>query len=513
MLYIYKRDNNYLELESDDTPLIDSIESHFTYRKIAWENKNGSSNRKIYDISLLDDRSKLPLGLYQSLIEFLKNKKISGFYVSKALKHKGKQIKKEDLKTIIKTWNLPDKFKTLRSYQLKAIQLAYNLKRATLISPTSSGKTIITYGICKLHLKNVTSKKRILIIVPRTQLVDQLYKDFEKYDINNSDNIAQYIKMVHSEYDKIITDDHKIIVGTWQSFQNFTDDNFFESIKYLFVDEVHKSADEEKQSLSIKQIIQIVNKCSNAQYRIGLTGTIFNEDMEEILKRKTIEGLYGQIRVITTSKYLQEKNYVAKVKIRGVIFDYGTEPYTKLAHNYNSELKYYRKFDDKINFMIKKMSKTNNNAIILFKTIAHGKRILKLMKAKLKDKTFYYIDGQVKNDIRLNVQTMLDKNNNSIVIGSYETFGEGISVDNIFHVFMAEDVKSRNRVIQAIGRGMRLYKDKDFVMVYDMIDKLMLLKGKYEYASIAYRHRSARLSYYKDNNYDFSVVGIYKVKK
>jgi len=508
MLYICKKDNNYIQLVSDDTKLIDRIESNFTYRKIVFLNNNGTKRKKIYNIPLLEERSLLPFGLLDDLITFLNSIEYKDYEFLSTIKPKGKILKISEIKDIVKSWNLPEPFYPMRDYQYKTIKYVYNSKRLTIVSPTSSGKTLLVYGLCKLFLNKVKINKRILVIVPRTQLVDQMYRDFEKYDQNNEDNIKNYIKMIHSEYDKIIEDKHKIIVGTWQSFQNF-DPKFFKMFKYLFVDEVHNSADDNSMGVSIKKIISIVRSCYNASYRIGLTGSIYTEDDDEILKRKTIEGLYGPVKVTVSSKLLQDKNFVTKVKIKGVIFDYGIIENEKFT--YNKEMKYYAEKNRKIEYIISKLSKTNNNAIVLFKSLDYGKRVYEIIKKELPNKTMHYVDGSVKNKTRLEIQKILDNSDDNIVVGSFKTFGEGISINNIFYVFMSEGYKSRQVVLQAIGRGMRLYKGKEKVIVYDFIDKIIFKIKGLPYAGIAYQHRNKRLGYYKDNNYEFKVVADLKV--
>jgi superfamily II DNA or RNA helicase len=389
---------------------------------------------------------------------------------------------------------------------------AYNKKRIILISPTSSGKSLIIYALTKLFIDDIYDEKKILIIVPRIQLVEQLYKNFDEYDINNEVKLTQSTKMMYSEYDKLILPHHKIIISTWQSLNRITDEKFFKNIKFLFTDEVHNSEDDEKQTLSSKCLIKIVRSYVNAKYRIGLTGTLSSEEEDEILKRKTTEGLYGQAVQLTTSKYLQENEFTPKVKIKGVIFDHGIVKANKIS-TYDKELKYYRTKEEKINYIIKKSNATHRNCIILFKTIAYGRKILKSLKKTLINKKIWYIDGTIDVKDRLQAQEQMDKTDNNIIIGTFATFGEGISINNVFYIFMAEDIKSRQRVIQAIGRGMRLYKGKYEVVIYDMIDKVVKLNEKSKTYGIAYRHMKDRQRYYKENYYKYCLIGNYKVKR
>jgi superfamily II DNA or RNA helicase len=73
-----------------------------------------------------------------------------------------------------KSLGIPDKF-TLREYQLRAFALAIRNRRATLISPTASGKSLIAYLITRYH------NTKTLIVVPTTALVLQMIGDFKEY--------------------------------------------------------------------------------------------------------------------------------------------------------------------------------------------------------------------------------------------------------------------------------------------------------------------------------------------
>ena len=66
-----------------------------------------------------------------------------------------------------------------RDYQLNAIHHGLSNKRALLISPTASGKSFIIYSLVRYYLEN--HNKKILLVVPTTSLVKQMYSDFADY--------------------------------------------------------------------------------------------------------------------------------------------------------------------------------------------------------------------------------------------------------------------------------------------------------------------------------------------
>ena len=70
----------------------------------------------------------------------------------------------------------------IRDYQQEAVYRAITEARRLFLSPTGSGKSLIIYCLIRWHLLN---KRRQLIIVPNTSLVEQMYSDFQSYSQNN----------------------------------------------------------------------------------------------------------------------------------------------------------------------------------------------------------------------------------------------------------------------------------------------------------------------------------------
>ena len=65
-----------------------------------------------------------------------------------------------------------------RDYQIEGVYDALKYNRKLIISPTGSGKSLMIYAVARYH---VGRKRRILLVVPTTSLVEQMYKDFTDY--------------------------------------------------------------------------------------------------------------------------------------------------------------------------------------------------------------------------------------------------------------------------------------------------------------------------------------------
>ena len=70
------------------------------------------------------------------------------------------------------------KFKA-RDYQIDAIHNILEHDRGLILSPTGSGKSFIIYVLVRYYVQKLDEK--IIIIVPTTSLVEQMYSDFADY--------------------------------------------------------------------------------------------------------------------------------------------------------------------------------------------------------------------------------------------------------------------------------------------------------------------------------------------
>ena len=156
-------------------------------------------------------------------------------------------------------------------YQYDAISHSIENKRAILLSPTGSGKSFIIYNVMRWIEKNEDGK--ILVVVPTTSLVEQMYKDFKDYGFD----VEKHCHMIYSGKDK--KTGKRVIISTWQSIYKFSRE-WFEDVKCVFGDEVHL--------FKAKSLNTLMDKCVNANYRIGTTGTLDGTETNKLV----LEGLF-----------------------------------------------------------------------------------------------------------------------------------------------------------------------------------------------------------------------------
>jgi hypothetical protein len=118
-------------------------------------------------------------------------------------------------------------------YQVEAVTRAINDKRTLLLSPTASGKSFIIYTTMRYHLEH---KRKCIIVVPTTSLVEQLYADFEDYSCVNKWKVDKHCQKLYSGFTRDF--DHDVMITTWQSIYK-QPASWFKQFDVIFGDEAH----------------------------------------------------------------------------------------------------------------------------------------------------------------------------------------------------------------------------------------------------------------------------------
>jgi len=90
---------------------------------------------------------------------------------------------------------------------------------------------------------------------------------------------------------------------------------------------------------------------------------------------------------------------------------------------------------------------------------------------------------------------------NAILVASYGTFSTGVNIRKLHHVVFASPSKSRYRVLQSIGRGLRLHASKKVMYVMDLIDDA----HQKSYVNYCYKHWSHRAKFYQEESFPIEV--------
>ena len=363
-------------------------------------------------------------------------------------------------------------------YQIDAIWHAIRTNRCLLLSPTASGKSLIIYTLIRYyHLMNL----KTLILVPTTSLVEQMYSDFIDYGWKD-----EYIHRVYAGMDK--GSKKPVVISTWQSLYKLHR-KYFEQYGCIVGDEAHL--------FKAKSLTDIMVRSGDCKYRFGLTGTLDGTQTHRLV----LEGLFGKVKRITTTKELMDSGTLAKLDIDCIVLKHTEEECKRVRkYTYAEELNYVVSHT-KRNKFIEKLCKTiKGNTLVLFQLVdKHG--VLLYNELKKLDKKVFFVYGGTTAETRERIRAIVEKEKDSLIIASYGTFSTGINIRNINNVVFASPSKSRVRVLQSIGRGLRQTKDKTMVRLFDVSDNISYKSRQ----NFTYRHFTERLNIYKEEQFKYEI--------
>ena len=386
---------------------------------------------------------------------------------------------------------------TPRDYQIEAAYNILKFKRCLSELATSSGKTLISF-LTVAYLLEKQKAQRILFIVPNVSLVVQASEDFLDYNYRNAADIK--VQQIYSG--QKIRPCRNVIIGTYQSLVK-KDKAYFEEFDAVIVDETHKA-----KSASIKTILQ---KCVNADYKYGLSGTI---PKEGTLDRLTLMAYTGPLITEISANYLQNEGHIAGCRVKIIKMDYAPQS-TKDAFREMSQNRYESKdvfkFEQnyiinspgRLNFITNIISRVRGNSLVLFHRIEHGKKIYEKLRRE-SDKTVYYVDGGIDTDIREEHKKKMEAGEDVVIVASYGTFSTGISIKKIHNIFFTESFKSEVIIRQSIGRGLRQHSSKESVNIIDFVDDLSY-SGWDNYLI---RHAKERQRIYKEQKFKYEIKNV-----
>jgi len=367
-----------------------------------------------------------------------------------------------------------------REYQIDAVYDALRYNRKLLISPTASGKSFMIYTIVRYF---VGRNKKILLVVPTTSLVEQMYKDFQDYGWDAENHCHR----IYSGRERVNT--NEVTITTWQSIYNL-ERSFFEDYDVIIGDEAHL--------FKSKSLIGIMDKLHHAKYRYGFTGTLDGTQTHKWV----LEGLFGPSYKVTQTKKLIDEGYLATLDIQCLVLKYKPRKFD----NYEDEIQYLISNEKRNNFIKNLSIDLKGNTLILFSRVeAHGKVLFESINNSVEsDRKVFFIHGGVDAEDRELVREITERENNAIIVASYGTFSTGINIKNLHNVIFASPSKSRVRNLQSIGRVLRKGKDKVKARLYDIADDFTIGSRK----NYTLNHFIERVKIYVQEQFNYEITTI-----
>ena len=422
----------------------------------------------------------LYVGLYPYLIDWCNKKNVQVEEINEI--HTIQTHTAADIQALIDSYNISIE---PRDYQINAFKYALDYERGLILSPTASGKSLISYMLVRHYLNMIDNN--ILIIVPTTSLVEQLYKDFKQYGFDVESNVSRNYHGYEIEESK------RIVISTWQSLYKLPK-TFFADFGAVIGDEAHL--------FKAVSLTKIMTKLTDCKYRIGMTGTLDGTKTHKLV----LEGLFGRVNKVVSTKELIEKKQLADLKIVCLVLKHTeTEAKSIYGEKYHKELEYLAQSEKRNKYIRNLATALNGNTLILFQLVEkHGKDLYELIRTKAEDREVFFVYGGVDTEQREKVREITEKSDNAIIVASYGTFSTGINIRNLHNIIFASPSKSRIRNLQSIGRGLRIGDTKEAATLYDISDDLTY-KGK---KNFTLTHFQERINIYNEEGFAYEIHSV-----
>ena len=483
-LIIDKKNEVYLKIEAD-ADIRRVLGEYFTFEvpgfKFMPQYRNRVWDGKIRLFSYATGQ--IYAGLYPYIIDWCEKNNIQ---IVDGTKIKDVQTNADDVTRFLKALKIPKI--EIRDYQREAFVHSITKSRCLLLSPTASGKSLIVYLMLIYNLLRLKEKKqdKILIIVPTTSLVEQLYKDFKDYGYNSDRNVHR----IYQGHDKDTT--KRVVISTWQSIYNLPE-KWFKQFGMVIGDEAHL--------FKAVSLTKIMSKLKDCKYRVGLTGTLDGTKTHKLV----LEGLFGTVNKVVSTSELQEKKQLANLKIFCLILQHDKQVRADMfGKTYQEEMDYLVSNEKRNKYIRNLVTGLQGNTLVLCQYVEkHGVILQKLIEEK-SDKQVFFVYGGVAAEEREKIRFITEKSEGAIIVASYGTFSTGINIRNLHNIVFASPSKSRIRNLQSIGRGLRLKDNDSDATLYDIADDLT----HNEKENYTLSHFRERINIYNEEDFEYEIHNV-----
>jgi superfamily II DNA or RNA helicase len=449
-----------------DESTLKFVRNHFSIKdkNAAFVNRK-SFGRKIPDRKYAVQATGLfDFGLHQEIRKFLIDKQINDIQFTDSFNN--------HLKVGYDVQDLFDGLKyELRDYQKESVEESLRIGSGTNVLATSSGKSLIQAALIE-NISRIHPKFKCILIVPGLSLVNQLVQDFKDYNVT----------FTYSGWtgDLSLQDTSVVITNSENLNAKFGTNKWITEVDVVVVDECHRAN-------CSSTLSKVVSKIKTPN-KFGFTGTLPPDDLD----RWKVIGTFGPVIYEKKSKELRDEGYISNVMIRIL----------KLIHpkskkkTYQDEITYLVEHEGRNKIIRNLVKKFEKNCLILVNTLDHGHILNDIL--QLEGKETVFIHGGIPVDERDIIKSRMELNDNIICIAMSSIFSTGINIKNIHYIIFVSGGKSFIRIVQSIGRGLRLHSDKSRLVLFDICDNLKYSEN----------HLEERKQFYQDEEIPFKETEI-----
>jgi superfamily II DNA or RNA helicase len=426
-----------------DSYFLDDIRSYFSIPNKAFGRNSRFAQTRLYSIT---PSGKFDSGLLDNVLAYLEANQIK-YEINDDVQLDWKNG--VDNQTIFKFKNIE-----YREHQEKSIKKALEKGKGVIVIPTAGGKTLIMAGLIESLKQKDTKSDLCLVIVPSIQLVEQTCNDFISYGIKN---VTKW-----SGNNKPDLNADVIVAGTQILLSDKTDLSILSDVDILLFDECHGI----KRNNEINKIFKLIK----TNHKFGFTGTLPICKLDQW----NIIGKIGPIVYEEKTLNLKNKNYISNFKIFILNIIHTNIPSFQLnfqlpAQAYQQELDFLIQNERRNDIICKLANQLTNNTIIMVDRIDHG-IVLHSKLLKISEKNVYFIRGETEIEEREQIRALMNEKNDVIVVAISKIFSTGINIPNLHNIIFASAGKAKIKIMQSIGRALRLHPTKVNANIFDLAD-------------------------------------------
>lgn len=359
---------------------------------------------------------------------------------------------------------------TPRWYQFECLYYAlkYHFSRCEVATAGGKSFTIFLYCWYLLEKGYVKPGQKILIITIRRMLVTQMRDDLYDYQSTTEEKLIKCDTVFSGGRNFA---ESNVVIGTYQTLSNY-DEEYFKQFAAVIVDECHQG-----KIASIKDEIFPKMNPEILKHKFGLSGT---QPLPGSIDDLHLEAYIGPILFKIDAATLQEEGAIAKIQINMINLirnwhdskDFWNAPEMESDKVYEYlpyERKYVQNDQRRCNIIKQIVGKFSGNQVILVENVDYAKNLVALL-SEIPDKEVELIWSGTKDSERDRIKTSFKDKNNKVLVATYETMSTGVSINNILALHFPDGGKSRIRIRQSCGRGLRLHPSKEYLTVFDYTD-------------------------------------------
>lgn len=332
-------------------------------------------------------------------------------------------------------------------------------KRALLISATGTGKTYASAFATRDALKQ---SRKVLFLAHRTQILEQSKRSYEK--VFGKDYKMAIFSGEEKKMDEIRSADFVFAMVTMMSKEQYL--SLFDKGEFttIVIDEVHHAA---------TKSYEMIMDYFEPEFWLGMTATPDRPDGKDIYQMFD-HNIACEIRLQQAMEYdlLCPFRYfgITDLEVEGKsIDDDNLDEFNRLyiderVKHIVAQIEYYGYSGDRV------------KGLMFCRTLQEAHDLSeRLNKIEKKDGSFYQtlaLDGSSDEKERIDaINRLVDdsREDNLDYILTCGIFNEGVDIPEVNQVVMLRPTESSIVFIQQLGRGLRKYGDKEYVVIIDFI--------------------------------------------